>query len=52
MLVCNAGIMPLNELENVMEEEFDQAMMVDVKGPLYLAKASLYTSSSCKCYLS
>jgi 3-oxoacyl-[acyl-carrier protein] reductase len=51
VLVCNAGILPLNELENVTEEEFDRVMAVNVKGPLFLAKAGLYISTSSQSYL-
>lgn len=38
IIVANAGVMQLNELENVTEEEFDRVMGVNVKGPLFLAQ--------------
>ncbi|PMD16411.1 NAD(P)-binding protein [Hyaloscypha hepaticicola] len=38
ILVACAGIMPLNELEKVTEEEFDNVFNVNVKGPLFLAQ--------------
>lgn len=33
-----AGIMPLNELDELSEEEFDKVMNVNVKGPLFLTQ--------------
>ena len=38
ILVANAGIMALNELESVSEEEFDKTFNSNVKGPLFLAQ--------------
>jgi len=38
ILVACAGIMPLNELEKVTEEEFDNIFNLNVKGPLFLAQ--------------
>lgn len=38
IVVACAGIMPLNELEKLREEEFDRVMNVNVKGPLFLAQ--------------
>ena len=38
ILVANAGVMPLNELENVSEEEYDRVFNVNVKGPFLLAQ--------------
>ncbi|KAG4432094.1 hypothetical protein IFR05_012423 [Cadophora sp. M221] len=38
ILVACAGIMPLNELENVTESEFDWVFSVNVKGPLFLSQ--------------
>lgn len=40
ILVACAGIMPLNELEKVTEEEFDRIFNLNVKGPLFLAQVS------------
>ncbi len=44
ILVACAGIMPLNELEKVTEEEFDNIFNVNVKGPLFLAQVSCSSS--------
>ncbi|PMD38511.1 NAD(P)-binding protein [Hyaloscypha variabilis F] len=38
ILVACAGIMHLNELEKVTEEEFDNIFNLNVKGPLFLAQ--------------
>ena len=40
ILVACAGIMHLNELEKVTEEEFDNIFNLNVKGPLFLAQVS------------
>lgn len=42
ILVCNAGVMALNELENVSESEFDRVFAINVKGPLFLAQVCLF----------
>lgn len=38
ILVANAGIMPLNELDKITEAEFDNIFSTNVKGPLFLAQ--------------
>jgi 3-oxoacyl-[acyl-carrier protein] reductase len=38
ILVANAGIMPLNELDNLTEAEFDNVFNLNVKGPLFLTQ--------------
>ena len=38
ILVANAGVMALNELEKISEGEFDRVFAVNVKGPLFLAQ--------------
>jgi 3-oxoacyl-[acyl-carrier protein] reductase len=40
ILVACAGIMPLNELEKVTEEEFDSIFNLNVKGPMFLTQVS------------
>ncbi|KAI0975291.1 short-chain dehydrogenase/reductase SDR [Xylaria arbuscula] len=40
VVVANAGIMPLQELENVTEDIFDSVYALNVKGPLFLAQAA------------
>ena len=40
ILIACAGIMHLNELEKVTEEEFDNIFNLNVKGPLFLAQVS------------
>lgn len=46
ILVACAGIMPLNELENVTESEFDRIFNLNVKGPLFLAQVCLPSSTN------
>jgi len=46
ILVANAGIMPLNELDKIPEEEFDSVFNINVKGPLFLAQVCLIGSMS------
>lgn len=38
IVIACAGIMPLNELEKLSEEEFDRVLSVNVKGPLFLTQ--------------
>lgn len=38
ILVPCAGVMKLNELSNVTEEQFDETFNLNVKGPLFLAQ--------------
>ncbi|KAK0115557.1 hypothetical protein ONS95_000167 [Cadophora gregata] len=38
ILIACAGIMPLNELENISESEFDRIFNLNVKGPLFLSQ--------------
>jgi 3-oxoacyl-[acyl-carrier protein] reductase len=47
ILVACAGIMPLNELEKVTEEEFDNVFNVNVKGPLFLAQVNCSSPQVC-----
>jgi 3-oxoacyl-[acyl-carrier protein] reductase len=49
ILVACAGIMPLNELEKVTEEEFDNVFNVNVKGPLFLAQVSCSSPQGLYC---
>jgi len=41
IVIACAGVMTLNELENVTEKEYDQMMALNVKGPLFLAQVCL-----------
>lgn len=43
VLIANAGIMPMADLEHTTEEIFDRVMRLNVKGPFFLAQV---------CYLS
>jgi NAD(P)-dependent dehydrogenase (short-subunit alcohol dehydrogenase family) len=47
ILVACAGIMSLNELEKVTEEEFDSMFNVNVKGPLFLSQVSCSSPQVC-----
>jgi 3-oxoacyl-[acyl-carrier protein] reductase len=38
ILVANAGILPLKDLENTSEQDFDRAFGLNVKGPYFLAQ--------------
>ncbi|KAI0389041.1 hypothetical protein F5Y17DRAFT_157497 [Xylariaceae sp. FL0594] len=40
VVVANAGIMPMKDLEHTTEEDFDHAFAVNVKGPYFLAQAA------------
>lgn len=41
IVIACAGIMPLNELEKLSEEEFDRVLSVNVKGPLFLTQKAI-----------
>jgi short chain dehydrogenase len=45
ILICNAGIMPLVDLEHTSEEAFDRVMGINVKGAFFLVQVSLFTLS-------
>jgi 3-oxoacyl-[acyl-carrier protein] reductase len=38
ILVPNAGILPMKDLETTTEEDFDQCMALNVKGPYFLVQ--------------
>lgn len=38
ILIANAGIMPMVDLEHTTEEVFDRVMRLNVKGPFFLAQ--------------
>src|SRR5256885_7590916 len=38
VLVANAGILPMKDLENTTEDDFDKAFALNVKGPYFLAQ--------------
>ncbi|KAI6093529.1 hypothetical protein F4821DRAFT_220819 [Hypoxylon rubiginosum] len=40
VLVANAGVMPMMDLEHTTEEAFDRTFAVNVKGPYFLAQAA------------
>lgn len=41
IVMANAGVMPMKDLEHVTEEDYERVMTLNVKGPLFLAQASL-----------
>lgn len=46
IVVAAAGVLPMNTLDNLTEEEFDQVMDINVKGPMFLVqKASTHMQS-------
>lgn len=44
VLVPNAGILPLRDLEHTSEEDFDRTYNLMVKGPYFLAQVCTYKS--------
>jgi 3-oxoacyl-[acyl-carrier protein] reductase len=50
IVIACAGIMLLNELDKVTEQEFDKTFNLNVKGPLFLAQVS--PASNCSTYIS
>ena len=42
VVVANAGIMPLQDLEHLTEQAYEAAMATNVRGPLFLAQVSRY----------
>ncbi|KAI0390662.1 hypothetical protein F5Y17DRAFT_49662 [Xylariaceae sp. FL0594] len=40
IIVANAGIMPMKDLQSTTEADFDRAFAVNVKGPYFLAQAA------------
>lgn len=40
ILIPNAGVLLMKDLENVTEENFDKTMALNVKGPMFLAQVS------------
>jgi 3-oxoacyl-[acyl-carrier protein] reductase len=41
ILVLNAGVLPMKDLENTTEEDFDKAFALNVKGPYFLAQKAV-----------
>jgi 3-oxoacyl-[acyl-carrier protein] reductase len=41
ILVLNAGVLPMKNLENTTEEDFDKTFALNVKGPYFLAQKSV-----------
>lgn len=50
ILVPNAGIMPMQDLESSTEADFDRTMRLNVKGPYFLAQVSQLPSRRWKCF--
>ncbi len=42
ILIANAGIMPLQDLEHTTEEIYDRVMRLNVKGPFFLAQVCTF----------
>ena len=45
IVIANAGIMPLQDLEHTTEEIYDRVMRLNVKGPFFLAQVSFILTS-------
>lgn len=41
IVMANAGVMPMRDLEHITEEYYERVMTLNVKGPLFLAQVSL-----------
>ena len=41
ILVLNAGVLPMKDLENTTEEDFDKTFALNVKGPYFLAQKAV-----------
>lgn len=41
IVMANAGVMPMKDLEHLTEEDYGRVMTLNVKGPLFLAQVSL-----------
>jgi 3-oxoacyl-[acyl-carrier protein] reductase len=41
VIVANAGIMPMKDLEHTTEADFDRTFAINVKGPYFLAQVSI-----------
>jgi len=40
LIVANAGVMPMKDLEHTTEADFDRTFSINVKGPYFLAQVS------------
>jgi 3-oxoacyl-[acyl-carrier protein] reductase len=38
IVMANAGVMPMKDLEHITEEDYERVMTLNVKGPLFLAQ--------------
>lgn len=43
ILVPNAGILPMKDLKNTTEDDFDQIVKLNIKGPYFLVQVRLHT---------
>ena len=44
ILIPNAAVLPMKDLENTSEEDFDKTITLNVKGPYFLAQVCLATA--------
>lgn len=49
ILIPNAGILPMKDLEHTTEQDFDSAFTLNVKGPYFLAQVCMHASFSLPC---
>lgn len=49
ILIPNAGILPMKDLEHTTEQDFDSAFTLNVKGPYFLAQVCMHASFSLLC---
>lgn len=45
IVMANAAVMPMKDLEHITEEDYEGVMTLNVKGPLFLAQVSLEVHS-------
>ena len=52
VLVANAGILPMKDLEHTTEEDFDRTFAINVKGPYFLAQVrTSFTTTPLQLYI-
>ena len=47
ILIPNAGILPMKDLKNTSEDDFDQIVKLNIKGPYFLVQVCAHKISGC-----
>lgn len=50
ILIANAGVLPMKDLEHMTEEDFDQTFSLKVKGPYFLCQVGRHPSRLLPCW--